>query len=117
VIRVGDEFVNAVERAGQYAVLVDGEPVAILTLAPGVFEKIQIRTGFRWSRIIMDPLERIDVVADLVRAAHEKAGKEVPPLDGGGDIARFIVEMPVDLPDPVDSEGSENPTTASSTAG
>jgi hypothetical protein len=61
----------------------------------------------------MDPLERIDVAADLIKAAHEKAGKPCPSLETAGEIARFIVEIPADLPELPDVRGTENPTTAS----
>ena len=113
VNRVGDEFIDGVEKLGQYAVLVDDTPVPILSLSLGAFEKIQVRTGLRWSRIIMDPLERIDVAADLVRAAFDKAGKPAPNLDESKDWARLIVEMPADVPELPDVRGKENPTTAS----
>lgn len=116
-IRTGEAFVTSIEDAGQFAVLVDDEPVAILSLSVGVFEQIQIRSGFRWTRIIMDPLERIDVAQALIVAAYEKAGKPAPLFESSGAVARFIVQIPKDLPDPPKVAGSANPTTASSTVG
>jgi hypothetical protein len=112
--RVGEQAVEDIERAGQFAVLVDGDPVPLLSLPPGVFAEIQDRTGLRWTSILLDPLGRFDVAADLVAAAHAKRGVDAPDLDTAG-LVRLFVEIPSDLPvDPEpDAGGGENPTNAS----
>lgn len=112
--RFGAEFVDSLERAGQYAIDVDGELVPLLALPPGAVGKIQDRTGLRWQTIMVDPLYRIDVAESLVQAAYNKLGKPAPGFGGGDEVVRLFVEMPADLPDPEPEQGDgENPTTAS----
>lgn len=116
---IGAEIVDGMERAGQYGVQVDDEVVTLVTLPPGVFAKIQDRTGWRFMKILMDPLERADVVADLVDAAYVKAGKPAPDFEDLSAYLRLLVEVPGDLPDALTVAGEvvEDPTNATSTAG
>lgn len=112
---VGQEIVDSVKKAGQYAVNVGGTPVSLMSLPPGAIAKIQERTGLRWAEIILDPLNRIDVAAALVDAAFEKEGCLIPNLRDSGEVVALFVEIPADLPDPEPTEGdaAENPTPAS----
>jgi len=113
---VGQDIVDSVRKAGQYAVNVGGEPVALMSLPPGAVAKIQQKTGLRWAEIILDPLNRIDVAAWLVEAAFEKAGALAPNLLDSETVVSMFVEIPADLPDPLptdDGEPEENPTPAS----
>lgn len=113
---VGQEIVKSVRDAGQYAVNVAGVPVSLMSLPPGVVGKIQDRTGMRWSEIILDPLNRIDVAAWLVEAAFEKEGCVAPNLLDSATVVGLFVEIPADLPDlsPADeADPTANPTDAS----
>lgn len=117
VNEIGQEIVDGVRKAGQYAVNVGGDPVPLMSLSPGAIAKIQSKTGLRWSAIILDPLNRIDVAAWLVEAAFEKAGALVPNLNDSETVVSLFVEIPADLPDPLpddDQEATaEDPTSAS----
>ena len=115
VDNIGAEWVDAVKQVGQYAILVNGEPVALMSLQPGTMAKIQQRTGLRFNQIMQDPAARIDVLADLVDAAFVKAGLPAPGLDDAESVFALLVQIPADLPEPlpVEEPGEPDPTSAS----
>lgn len=115
--RVGDEIVDGMEKVGQFAVDIDGEPVPLLALSPGALAKIQDECGWRWLQIVLDPLGRPDVAGMLVEACAAKVGKPVPPFADVASLTRLFVEIPGDVPELPGEHGEANPTTASSTAG
>ena len=114
---VGQEIVDSVRKAGQFAVNVGGTPVPLMSLPPGALAKIQARTGLRWAEIILDPLNRIDVAASLVEAAFEKEGCVIPDLLDSEQVVALFVEIPADMPEPLPAENVEeagpDPTPAS----
>lgn len=114
VDRIGDQAIGEIVDAGQYAVEIDGEIVPILSLPPGALGQIQSRTGFGWNRMIVEPLVRLDVAADLVAAVLAKVGKDPRDFDTE-DLVRLFVKIPGDLPDPEPrgESGEGNPTDAS----
>lgn len=111
---VGAEIIDGVKKAGQYAIRVDDEIVPLMSLPPGVFGKIETAYGWLFMRVLLNPIGRPDIAADLVDAAYRKCGKPPPPgLDEAGSIVPFFVELEADLPDPIAVEGGEaNPTDA-----
>ena len=121
VKRVGEIMVDVAEAAGQFAVDVDGEIVTIWSLPPGAFERTSSRTGWSFFMISAQPLQREDVVLDVVKAAYAKLDKPLPPLRTIADVYRRIVEVPGDLPELPEVITLEvddlDPTPASSTAG
>lgn len=111
-LRVGDDIVNGLERAGQYGIDVDGEVVLLTSLPPGVFGRIETATGWLLMRVVLNPIGRADIASMLVDAAYKKCGKAEPNLADIPAILRHFVELESDLPDPHTVEGDvgENPT-------
>lgn len=116
VNRVGDEIVSAWRKVGLFAVDVDGTPVTLVSLSPGVLGAIQQRTGLRFNELVLDPLARIDIAAQLVDACYQKLGKPGPSFDDGLAIIAKFVEVPDDLPPAPDvpSDSSSDPPTPAS---
>lgn len=113
---VGSEFLDVLtEVEGEFAVEIDGEPVRLLTLPPGVFAEIQEDTGLSWADVLRGPINQLDVAERLVRAAATKAGKPVPPVEDTAALIRLFVRVGgTELPEVDASEaGEENPTAAS----
>lgn len=114
-VNVGDQAVTMLEQGGQYAIVIDGTPIPILALSPGQLGRIQSLTGVTWADMIVEPLRRIDVAAELVAAALAKAGQPARDDLDTATLVRMFVQIPGDLPDPEPpGDGAdENPTDAS----
>jgi hypothetical protein len=117
VKNTGDSIVDELEKL-QWAVVLDGKTVPLLSLPPGALAEIQQATGVRWGLALLEPLARLDVAAMLVAAACRKLGIDERTFDDLPDLVRLFVQLPSDMP-PVDQgEGSgPDPTNASWTAG
>lgn len=115
VTRVGDEFLRAVAEDDTFAVDIDGDIVPLMSLAPGVFDKIQRDYGMLWTVVLDSPVSSLPVAEALAMAAASKVGKMVGPFNDVASLVSLFVKVPSDLPDLPKVQGgtSENPTDAS----